>query len=72
MAYFRCTIGATGTGSGAIITITYDDTFYDKVITCSRGTKTYSKTATDSGTIDFTVPEEGTWTISSWSSKSRQ
>ena len=61
MAYFECISG--GAGGGATITVTYDSSFYNKTITCSNGTKTYTKTTTSSGSTEFSVSDEGTWTI---------
>ena len=63
MALFRCASGSSG--GGATITVTYSSDFYGETVTCSHGTKTYSKVATSSGTLEFSVDEEGTWTISS-------
>ena len=60
MAYFSA-LG--GTGGGATITVSYDSTFYNKTITCSDGTTTYTKTTTSSGSTEFSVKDEGTWTI---------
>lgn len=51
-------------GGGAVITITYTEDFYNQTITCSHGSKTYSKTATSSGSVEFNVGEEGQWVIS--------
>ena len=62
MALFRCASGSSG--GGATITVTYSSDFYGETVTCSHGTKTYSKVATSSGTLEFSVDEEGTWTIS--------
>ena len=61
MAYFECISG--GAGGGATITVTYDSSFYNKTITCSNGSKTYTKTTTSSGSTEFSVSDEGTWTI---------
>ena len=61
MAYFRCSSGSVG--GGATITVTYDSSFYNKTITCSDGTTTYTKTTTSSGSTEFSVKDEGTWTI---------
>ena len=61
MAYFRAMSSAGGTT--ATITVTYDSTFYNKTMTCTNGTKTYTKTTTSSGSTTFNVSEEGTWTI---------
>lgn len=61
MAYFRAMSSAGGTT--ATITVTYDSTFYNKTMTCTNGTKTYTKTTTSSGSTTFNVYEEGTWTI---------
>jgi hypothetical protein len=63
MALFRCASGSSG--GGATITVIYSSDFYGETVTCSHGTKTYSKVATSSGTLEFSVDEEGTWTISS-------
>lgn len=62
MAYFRCSAGADA-GGGATITVTYNSSFYNKTMTCSNGTKTYTKTTTSSGSTEFKVSDEGTWTI---------
>ena len=62
MAYFECTTGM-GAGGGATITVTYDSSFYNKTMTCSNGTKTYTKITTNSGSTEFSVSDEGTWTI---------
>ena len=61
MAYFQC-MSSSG-GAGATITVSYDSSFYNKTITCTKGTKTYTKTTTSSGSTTFNVNEEGTWTI---------
>lgn len=61
MAYFECMVG--GAGGGATITVTYNSSFYNKTMTCSNGTKTYTKTTTSSGSTEFSVSDEGTWTI---------
>lgn len=62
MAYFECTTGL-GAGGGATITVTYNSSFYNKTMTCSNGTKTYTKITTSSGSTEFSVTDEGTWTI---------
>ena len=51
-------------GSEATITVTYDSEYYNKTITCTKGSTTLSDTTTSSGSTVFTVDEEGTWTIS--------
>lgn len=61
MAYFRAMSSAGGVT--ATITVTYDSTYYNKTMTCTNGTKTYTKTTTSSGSTTFNVSEEGTWTI---------
>lgn len=61
MAYFDCLMGG---GNNAVITVTYDSTFYGKTITCTNGIDTYTDTTTSSGTTEFEVDSEGTWTIS--------
>lgn len=60
--WFRCS-GGNGTGDGATITVTYSSQFYNKTMTCSNGTKTYTKITTSSGSTVFDVDESGTWTI---------
>lgn len=60
MALFRC---ASGGGGGGTITVTYSSSFYNKTMTCSNGTKTYTKTTTSIGSTEFKVSDEGTWTI---------
>ena len=65
MAYFRVTQKQSGGGGGgATITVTYDSSFYNKTITCSDGTTTYTSTTTSSGSTTFNVSTGGTWTIS--------
>ena len=61
MAYFECI--SSSAGGGATITVTYESSFYNKTITCSNGSKTYTKTTTSSGSTEFSVSDEGTWTI---------
>lgn len=63
MAYFRCQQGSSSGSAGATITVTYYSSFYNKTMTCTNGTKTYTKTTTSSGSTTFNVNEEGTWTI---------
>lgn len=60
--WFRCS-GGNGTGGGATITVTYSSQFYNKTMTCSKGSKTYTKITTSSGSTVFDVDEAGTWTI---------
>lgn len=60
MAFFS-SVGSSE--SGAVITVIYDSSFYNKPITCSNGIKTYTKTTTSSGSTEFKVSDEGTWTI---------
>ena len=63
MADFSADILSISTGGGATITVTYSSEFYNKTMTCTKGTKTYTKTTTSSGSTVFNVDEEGTWTI---------
>lgn len=60
--WFRCS-GGNGTGGGATITVTYSSEFYNKTMTCSKGSTTYTKTTTSSGSTVFDVDESGTWTV---------
>lgn len=62
MADFATDISNISAG-GATITVTYSSSFYNKTMTCSNGTKTYTKTTTSSGSTEFKVSDEGTWTI---------
>lgn len=62
MADFATDISNISAG-GATITVSYTSTFYNKTMTCSDGTTTYTKTTTSSGTTSFNVTDEGTWTI---------
>lgn len=59
---FKCVL-ASGSGSGATITVSYSSDFYNKTITCSDGTTTLTDTTTSSGSTTFNVADEGTWTI---------
>ena len=61
MAYFRC-VG--GVGGGATLTLTYSSEFYGETITATDGTKTVTKVAPSTGTMDITLPESGTWVVS--------
>lgn len=61
MAYFRC-VG--GVGGGAVLTLTYSSEFYGETITATDGTKTVTKVAPSTGTMDITLPESGTWVVS--------
>jgi hypothetical protein len=61
MAYFRC-VG--GVGGGAVLTLTYSSEFYGQTITATDGTKTVTKVAPSTGTMDITLPESGTWVVS--------
>lgn len=63
MADFSADILSISTGGGATITVTYSSQFYNKTMTCTKGTKTYTKTTTSSGSTVFDVDESGTWTI---------
>lgn len=53
----------TATAAGATITVTYGSDFYNKTMTCTKGTTTYTQTTTSSGTTTFSVAESGIWTI---------
>lgn len=53
----------TATAAGATITVSYTSDFYNKTMTCTKGTTTYSQTTTSSGSTTFSVAESGTWTI---------
>lgn len=54
---------SSSSGGGATIIVTYNSRFYNKTMTCSDGTTTYTKTTTSSGSTEFDVKDEGTWTI---------
>lgn len=53
----------TATAAGATITVSYTSDFYNKTMTCTKGTTTYTQTTTSSGSTTFSVAESGTWTI---------
>jgi hypothetical protein len=63
MAWFRCT---TSGGNGADLVVTCDSVFAGRIITCTDGTKTYTKTCPSSSPYEVTFKSipTGTWTIS--------
>lgn len=63
MADFSADILSISTGGGATITVTYSSEFYNKTMTCTKGTTTYTETTTSSGSTVFNVDSSGTWTI---------
>lgn len=64
MAYFRCTTG--GSGKGNTLVVTCADDLAGATITCTDGTKTYTKTcpSTSPYEVTFYGLEAGTWTVS--------
>lgn len=58
--YFRC----TSTAGGAKLEVSYGEEFVGKVLTATNGNKTIRRMAGTSGTVTFTVPESGLWTVS--------
>lgn len=62
MADFATDISNISAG-GATITVTYSSSFYNKTMTCTKGSTTYTQTTTSSGSTVFNVTDEGTWTI---------
>lgn len=62
MADFATDISNISAG-GATITVTYNSSFYNKTMTCTKGSTTYTQTTTSSGSTVFNVTDEGTWTI---------
>ena len=62
---FRCVL-ASG-GGALILTVTCDSVFAGQTITCTDGTTTLTQIcpSTSPYTIEFKIPNGGTWTISS-------
>lgn len=61
---FRCTLAS---GGALILTVTCDSDFAGQTITCTDGTTTLTQTCPSSSpyTVEFKIPNSGTWTISS-------
>lgn len=61
---FRCTLAS---GGALILTVTTDSSFAGQTITCSDGTTTLTGTCPSASpyTVEFKIPNGGTWTISS-------
>ena len=53
-----------GGGAEFILTVTYTEDYYGATITATDGTTTLTATATSSGEVEFTIPNEGSWTVS--------
>lgn len=62
---FRCTL-ASG-GGALVLTVTSDSAFAGQTITCTDGTTTLTQIcpSTSPYTVEFKIPNGGTWTISS-------
>ena len=65
MAYFECVIGS-GSGGAIVLTVTCADAYAGSTITCTDGATTLTATCPSSSpyTVDFTLTNSGTWTIS--------
>lgn len=61
---FRCTLAS---GGALILTVTADSIFAGQTITCTDGTTTLTQIAPSASpyTVEFKIPNGGTWTISS-------
>lgn len=61
---FRCVLAS---GGALILTVTCDSTFAGQTITCTDGTTTLNQIcpSTSPYTVEFRIPNGGTWTISS-------
>lgn len=61
---FRCTLAS---GGALILTVTSDSAFAGQTITCTDGTTTLTQIcpSTSPYTVEFKIPNGGTWTISS-------
>lgn len=61
---FRCTLAS---GGALILTVTCDSAFAGQTITCADGTTTLTQTCPSSSpyTVEFKIPNSGTWIISS-------
>ena len=65
MLLFECTLASAG--GALILTVTCDSDFAGQTIACTDGTTTLTQTCPSSSpyTVDFSIPNSGTWTISS-------
>lgn len=61
---FKCTLASAG---ALILTVTCDSAFAGQTITCTDGTTTLTQIcpSTSPYTVEFRIPNSGTWTISS-------
>lgn len=61
---FKCTLAS---GGALILTVTCDSAFAGQTITCTDGTTTLTQTcpSTSPYSVEFRIPNGGTWTISS-------
>lgn len=62
MAWFLCNVGS----GGLELTVTCDSVFAGTTITCTDGTATLTKTCPSSSpyVVKFSLPNDGTWTVS--------
>ena len=63
---FRSVLQSGGDGAGVTLVVTCDEVFAGSTISCSITGKTLTKTCPSSSpyTVEFMIPESGTWTIS--------
>lgn len=61
---FKCTLAS---GGALVLTVTCDSAFAGQTITCTDGTTTLTQIcpSTSPYTVEFRIPNSGTWTISS-------
>lgn len=66
MAYFHCLIGGGSSGGGYTLTVTCDSQFAGTTITCTDGVTTLTATCPSASpyTVEFEIPNGGTWTVS--------
>ena len=64
MAEILASLKKKGGGTDFVLVVTYSEDYYGATITVTDGTTTLSDTATSSGELEFSIPNEGEWTVS--------